>query len=135
MKHLARAGAALLAVVGAVTVRGARGLRTGSAAEAASGAVVTPAEESRLPPGYGVCLQFVQDRVDRGISGKRLVQDVAATCEPAVKSGAAMAPFKRACGEVQQVAASFVTSGAGAPVDVQALCKLVMRTFHSFAPA
>eukprot|EP00419_Tripos_fusus_P027349 CAMPEP_0172726060 /NCGR_PEP_ID=MMETSP1074-20121228/89853_1 /TAXON_ID=2916 /ORGANISM="Ceratium fusus, Strain PA161109" /LENGTH=140 /DNA_ID=CAMNT_0013552969 /DNA_START=48 /DNA_END=470 /DNA_ORIENTATION=+ len=86
-----------------------------------------------LPPGRDACVAFVAQRLDHGRSALDLVRDFAASCKPALESGVAMGPFRRACGEVQRVALAAV-SNSGQKLDVKSLCNDVMRTFQALGP-
>mmetsp|Transcript_55139 Transcript_55139/g.124126 ORF Transcript_55139/g.124126 Transcript_55139/m.124126 type:complete len:134 (-) Transcript_55139:101-502(-) len=107
-------------------------LRAGSSAQQVPTPTPTPRFFSK-PKGYDLCVGFVQARQDLGVSGTQLLEDVAGTCEPSVRNGHAMIPFKRACSEVQRVAATAISRAHGRP-DPKVFCDTFMRAFHSYGP-
>merc|ERR1719270_281498 len=101
--------------------------------DGAAGTLVVEEPAGTLPQGRDACVAFVEQRLVNGRSAFDIVRDFAASCKPAVQSGVAMAPFRRACGEVQRVALATV-SDSGQHLDVKSLCTEVMRTFQALGP-
>eukprot|EP00747_Dinoflagellata_sp_TGD_P165465 gnl/TRDRNA2_/TRDRNA2_186766_c0_seq1.p1 gnl/TRDRNA2_/TRDRNA2_186766_c0~~gnl/TRDRNA2_/TRDRNA2_186766_c0_seq1.p1 ORF type:complete len:169 (-),score=25.85 gnl/TRDRNA2_/TRDRNA2_186766_c0_seq1:73-579(-) len=84
------------------------------------------------PPGWATCCDFVRDRIAQGSVGDTLVQEMGATCEPAVESGVAMPAYRDACEKVQRFTADVAADPQS--IDVEVFCRNLMTMFQAAGP-